>query len=123
MKQEPDTLNNGESPTPGSKDSNTKTKQKKEKSGRLLLSRRTFLGVSAAATAALTAGFALKRPETQFLSPSDSIYETFTEEWIATSCLNCPTRCATIVKVQESEGVRAVKINGNPLSKVSDGKT
>lgn len=123
MKQEPDTLNNGESPTSGSKDSNRKTKQKKEKSGRLLLSRRTFLGVSAAATAALTAGFAIKRPEAQFLSPSDSIYETFTEEWIPTSCLNCPTRCATIVKVQEGEDIRAVKINGNPLSKVSDGKT
>ncbi|MFA5366990.1 MAG: molybdopterin-dependent oxidoreductase [Dehalococcoidia bacterium] len=123
MKQEPDTLNNGESPTSGSKDSNRKTKQKKEKSGRLLLSRRAFLGVSAAATAALTAGYALKRPEAQFLSPSDSIYETFNEEYIATSCLNCPTRCSTVVKMQESDGVRAVKISGNPLSKASDGKT
>ena len=123
MKQEPDTLNSGESPTSGSKDNNRKTKRDKGKSGRLLLSRRAFLGVSAAATAALTAGFAIKRPEAQFLSPSDSIYEPFTEEYIATSCLNCPTRCATLVKLQESSDVRAVKISGNPLSKVSDGKT
>ena len=120
MKQEPDTQNNGESPTPGSKDNNRIKKQKEGKSGRLLLSRRAFLGVSAAATAALTAGYALKRPDVNFLAPSGNIYETFTEEWISTSCLNCPTRCATRVKVQNGN---AVRIAGNTLSKVSDGKT
>jgi anaerobic selenocysteine-containing dehydrogenase len=120
MKQEPDTLNNGESPTLGSKDNSRIKKQKTGKSGRLLLSRRTFLGVSAAATAALTAGYALKRPDVQFLSPSENIYEEITEEWIATSCLNCPTRCATRVKVQNGN---AIQISGNALSKVSDGKT
>ena len=123
MKQEPDTLQNSESPTPGSKHKNRIGKNKEGKSGRLLLSRRAFLGVSAAATAALTAGYALKRPNVQFLSPAENIYETFTEEWIATSCLNCPTRCATQVKVQNSDKARAVRIAGNPLSKVSDGKT
>ena len=120
MKQEPDTLNKGESPTPGSKDNNKIKKLKEGKPGRLLLSRRAFLGVSAAATAALTAGYALKRPGVQFLSPAENIYETFTEESIATSCLNCPTRCATRVKVQNGN---AVRIAGNTLSKVSDGKT
>ena len=120
MKQEPDTQNNGESPTLGSKDNNRIRKIKEGKSGRLLLSRRAFLGVSAAATAALTAGFALKRPDVNFLSPSGNIYEEFTEEWISTSCLNCPTRCATRVKVQNGN---AVRIAGNTLSKVSDGKT
>jgi anaerobic selenocysteine-containing dehydrogenase len=120
MKQEPDTLSNGESPTLGSKDNNRRKKQREGKSGRLLLSRRAFLGVSAAATAALTAGYALKRPDVNFLSPSGNIYEEFTEEWISTSCLNCPTRCATRVKVQNGN---AVRIAGNTLSKVSDGKT
>ena len=120
MKQEPDTQNNGESPTLGSKDNNRIRKIKEGKSGRLLLSRRAFLGVSAAATAALTAGYALKRPDVNFLSPSGNIYEEFTEEWISTSCLNCPTRCATRVKVQNGN---AVRIAGNTLSKVSDGKT
>ncbi|MFA5374396.1 MAG: molybdopterin-dependent oxidoreductase [Dehalococcoidia bacterium] len=120
MKQEPDTQNNSESPTPGSKDNKRIRKFKEGKSGRLLLSRRTFLGVSAAATAALTAGYALKRPDVNFLSPSRNIYAEVTEEWIATSCLNCPTRCATRVKVQNGH---AIKISGNDLSKVSDGKT
>jgi len=120
MKQEPDTQSNGESPTLGSKDNNRRKKQREGKSGRLLLSRRAFLGVSAAATAALTAGYALKRPDVNFLSPSGNIYEEFTEEWISTSCLNCPTRCATRVKVQNGN---AVRIAGNTLSKVSDGKT
>jgi len=120
MKQEPDIFDNSEVAATKSKDNNRKTKQKSGKSGRLLLSRRTFLGVSAAATATLTASLALKRPEVKFLSPSENTYEQVTEEWIATSCLNCPTRCATKVKIQNGN---AIKISGNSLSKVSEGKT
>jgi anaerobic selenocysteine-containing dehydrogenase len=84
------------------------------------MSRRTFLGVSAATTAVVAAGYALKRPGVKFLAPSEDIYEPFTENWLVTSCLNCPTRCATTVKLENGN---AVQIMGNPLSKVSDGKT
>ncbi|MBM3173955.1 MAG: hypothetical protein FJZ85_09705, partial [Chloroflexi bacterium] len=42
-----------------------------------------------------------------------------TEKWVVTSCLNCPTRCATKVRVVNG---RAVRIAENQLSKVSEGK-
>ena len=120
MKQEPDTLHNSESPTPGSKNNKRIRKFREGKSGRFAMSRRTFLGVSAATTAVVAAGYALKRPGVKFLAPSEDIYEPFTEDWLVTSCLNCPTRCATQVKLENDN---AVQIMGNPLSKVSDGKT
>lgn len=41
------------------------------------------------------------------------------EKWIATSCLNCPTRCATQVKVVNG---KVVKIAGNSLSEVFGGE-
>ena len=41
------------------------------------------------------------------------------EKWIATSCLNCPARCAIRVRILNG---KAVKITGNPLSFVSEGK-
>jgi len=90
------------------------------KSPRSGMSRRTFLGVSAATAAAVTTGYVLKRPEFGFVSPPDNIYEEITEEWVATSCLNCPTRCATRVRVVNGH---AVRIASNPLSEVSDGET
>ena len=120
MKQEPDTLHNSNSPTHGSKNNNRIRKFREGKSGRLLMSRRTFLGVSAATTAVVAAGYALKRPGVKFIAPSENIYEPITEDWIVTSCLNCPTRCATKVRVVNGN---AVHISANPLSKVSDGKT
>ncbi|OGO24860.1 MAG: hypothetical protein A2144_04130 [Chloroflexi bacterium RBG_16_50_9] len=42
-----------------------------------------------------------------------------TEKWVATSCLNCATRCATRVRVVNG---KAVKVTGNPLSQVSEGE-
>jgi anaerobic selenocysteine-containing dehydrogenase len=55
------------------------------------------------------------------LSPQehDEVEGVVTEKWIATSCLNCPTRCATEVRVVNG---KAVRIAGNPLSKVSEGE-
>jgi anaerobic selenocysteine-containing dehydrogenase len=41
------------------------------------------------------------------------------EKWMATSCLNCPARCAIRVRVVNG---KAVKITGNPMSRVSEGK-
>jgi len=85
------------------------------------MSRRTFLGVSASAAAVLAAGYAIKRPEiSSVLPPRDSAEGVITEKWIATSCLNCPTRCATRVRVVNG---KAVRIAGNPLSEFSEGET
>ena len=89
------------------------------------ISRRAFLGVSGAAAAVVLAVvLALKRPklaepvETQ----TDSVVAT--QDLIATSCLNCPTRCAIRVrKVQTTAGkTKVVKISGNPASTYSEGK-
>lgn len=41
------------------------------------------------------------------------------EKWMATSCLNCPARCAIRVKIVNG---KAVRITGNPHSLVSEGK-
>ncbi len=89
------------------------------------ISRRTFLGVSGGAAAAVLAVvLALKRPklaepvETQTTSAVD------TQDLIATSCLNCHTRCAIRVrKVQTTAGqTKVVKISGNSASTYSEGK-
>jgi len=84
------------------------------------MSRRAFLGISAAAAAALTAILVIKRPK-----PSQSLEKgtekaVETEEFVATSCLNCPTRCAIGVRVVNG---KAVRIFGNSISPYSDGKT
>jgi len=97
-------------------------KSNTEKPKRLGISRRAFLGISAGAAAVIAATYALKkRPEIRLvLPPQDISQETITEEWIATSCLNCPTRCATKVRVVNG---KAVRIAINPLSEVSEGET
>lgn len=92
-----------------------------EKSQGLVVSRRTFLGVSAGVGAALAARRLLK-PGCSLASELDldkPPYGVVTERWVATSCLNCPTRCATRVRVVNG---KAVRIAGNPLSKVSEGE-
>jgi thiosulfate reductase/polysulfide reductase chain A len=85
------------------------------------ISRRTFLGISAGAAAAVTAAYAISWPEFDLAgTPEASSEGVLTEEWIATSCLNCPTRCAVRVRVVNGKAVRIV---GNPASSYSDGKT
>jgi thiosulfate reductase/polysulfide reductase chain A len=89
------------------------------------ISRRAFLGVSGAAAAVVLAVvLALKRPklaepvETQ----TDSVVAK--QDLIPTSCLNCPTRCAIVVrKVETTAGkTKVVKISGNSASTYSEGK-
>lgn len=84
------------------------------------MSRRTFLGISAGAAAAVTASYAIKWPRIS-LSPTPDEYEegVITEKRVATSCLNCPTRCAVNVRVVNGKAVRIV---GNPKSTYSDGR-
>jgi len=104
---------------PARKDRKT-SKQAKEKSESLVVSRRAFLGVTAAAGAAIAASHVIKRPGiVSALSQQETTEGVITEKWVVTSCLNCPTRCATKVRVVNG---KAVRIAENPLSKVSEGK-
>jgi anaerobic selenocysteine-containing dehydrogenase len=95
-------------------------KAKEKKLKKLSLSRRKFLKLSALTGAAVGAN--------QILGPFDypialplqkSTQDAPEEKWLATSCLNCSARCA--IRVRTVNG-KAVKITGNPLSLVSDGK-
>ncbi len=84
------------------------------------MNRRNFLKLSAVTGAAIGASHLSGesdgsspiplQPKTQ--GPPD-------ESWVATSCLNCPAHCA--IRVRKLNG-KAVKITGNPLSLVSEGK-
>ena len=86
----------------------------------MTIDRRTFLRWSAFTGAAVGASKVLgplDSPSAQPLPPKNpSLLE---EKWMATSCLNCQARCAIRVRVVNG---KAVKITGNPLSKVSEGK-
>lgn len=86
----------------------------------LRISRRTFIGVSAAASAILASAYIVKRPAFSLFSSPEEIRGEINEQWISTSCLNCPTRCATRVRTVDS---KAVRIASNPLSRVSEGET
>ena len=90
-----------------------------EKSGRCLqLSRRKFLKLTAAAGFSVGAiGIHNQSDSAPFVQPSDA--STAKGRWISTSCLNCPARCGITVKVA---GGRAVQINGNRSSLVSEGE-
>ncbi len=90
------------------------------KSGRFSMNRRAFLKVSAFAGAVVAASRFIKYLKISSpVSPQESTEGVVTEKWITTSCLNCPTRCATHVRVVNG---KAVRIAGNPLSKVSEGE-
>ncbi|MCD6361178.1 MAG: molybdopterin-dependent oxidoreductase, partial [Armatimonadetes bacterium] len=84
------------------------------------IDRRGFLKLSAFTGAAIAASHLIKHPA---LRPVMSLQEAsegvISENWLTTSCLNCPTCCATRVRVVNG---KAVKIDGNPLSRVSEGE-
>ena len=93
---------------------------KRGKGDRFSMNRRTFLKASALTAAALAARSIIRYPENSSLaSPQESTEGVITEKWIATSCLNCSTRCAIQVRVVNG---KAVQITGNPLSRVSEGE-
>lgn len=91
------------------------------------ISRRAFLGITAGAAAAFGAAYAFEWPSFAFPSdPAGYVEGIGAEEWVPTSCLNCPTRCAVSVRKiqQENDSTwHAVRIVGNPKSTYSDGKT
>ena len=90
------------------------------KGDRFSINRRTFLKVSALTGAAVAASRLIKPPEVISLnSPQETTEGVITEKLVATSCLNCSTRCATQVRVVNG---KAVQITGNPQSGVSEGE-
>jgi anaerobic selenocysteine-containing dehydrogenase len=95
--------------------------QKKDK--RLSISRRSFLKASGVTGLTIFAASLTKPAETLFElpeSPSEPNTEgVISEKWLNTSCLNCPARCATSVRVVNG---KAVRIAGNRLSQVSEGE-
>ena len=93
---------------------------KEKGKNKLSIDRRTFLKVSVMSGAALGAGKILGPLDTALAQPlaqkSPSVAE---EKWMVTSCLNCQARCAIRVRVVNG---KAVRITGNPQSRVSEGK-
>jgi anaerobic selenocysteine-containing dehydrogenase len=96
------------------------SKEKEQNRFKLKMDRRKFLKWSAFTGAAVGASNIMGQFSTPAASPlQKNIQKTFEEKWVATSCLNCPARCATRVRVVNG---KAVKITGNPLSRVSEGR-
>ena len=86
------------------------------------MSRRTFIKLSALAGATVAASRIFSHPALGSVVYSPELPDgegVITEKWVPTSCLNCTTRCATRVRVVNG---RAVKVTGNPLSRVSEGE-
>ncbi|MFC1907146.1 molybdopterin-dependent oxidoreductase [Chloroflexota bacterium] len=95
------------------------TGPRKKKSGRFRVSRRTFIKYSALTGAALVAGRVATHPVLGSVTAASEGNESIQEKLVATSCLNCSTRCATRVRVVNG---KAVKVTGNPQSLVSEGE-
>ncbi len=95
------------------------SRTKGKKPNRLSLSRRKFLKLSAFTSAAMGASQMVGRFSTTSALPLQKSIQNAPEKWMATSCLNCPAHCAIRVRIVNG---KAVKITGNPLSLVSEGK-
>jgi anaerobic selenocysteine-containing dehydrogenase len=96
------------------------SKEKGQNRFNLKMDRRKFLKWSAFTGAVVGASKLTGQFDSLAASPAQkNTRKTFKEKWVATSCLNCPARCATRVRVVNG---KAVKISGNPLSQVSEGK-
>ena len=93
---------------------------KEKKPNRLSMNRRKFLKLSALTGAAVGMNHMVGPLNPTSASPLQKNAQNAAEDkWLATSCLNCPARCATRVRIANG---KAVKITGNPLSLDSEGK-
>jgi len=82
--------------------------------------RRTFIKLSAFTSLAVGASqLTLPFDIPEATARDKTIPKAREERWVVTSCLGCSGRCAIRVRVVNG---RAVKITGNPLSLVSEGK-
>jgi thiosulfate reductase / polysulfide reductase chain A len=95
----------------------------KKKEEHFKLSRRSFLKASGVTGITLLAAGMVKNDAKLFENPqtpeTNDTEGVVSEKWINTSCLNCPARCGTSVRVVNG---KAVRITGNKLSQVSEGE-
>ena len=80
-------------------------------------SRRTFIKASATAGAAVALGVELK-PELKALASASGVASNVKGEWRPATCQGCTSWCSKQVYVVDG---RAVKVRGNPNSKVNQG--
>jgi len=86
----------------------------------LKIDRRSFLKLTAFIPGLFGGGRANGQLDvTKAHSFQENIRDSLKENWVATSCLNCSGRCAIRVRVVNG---KAVRITGNPLSKISEGR-
>jgi len=85
--------------------------------GNVKLSRRSFIKASAVTGAAVAAGAGLK-PELKALAASDVGAKSGMGQWLPATCQGCTSWCSKQVYVIDG---RAVKVRGNPHSKVNNG--
>ncbi|MGD2271978.1 MAG: molybdopterin-dependent oxidoreductase, partial [Desulfobacterales bacterium] len=81
----------------------------------LKMTRRTFVKTSAVTGAAVAAGIGLK-PELKALAQAGTSGSGEMGKWIASTCQGCTSWCSKQVYVIDG---RAIKIRGNPNSKVN----
>ena len=85
--------------------------------GNVRISRRSFIKASAFTGAAVAAGTGLK-PELKALAASDGGTGGLKGQWLPATCQGCTSWCSKQVYVVNG---RAVKVRGNPHSKVNNG--
>ena len=83
----------------------------------ILLSRRSFVKASAAAGAAITVGTGLS-PELKALARTTGLTADDRGRWMPSTCQGCTSWCSKQIYVIDG---RAVKVRGNPHSKVNMG--
>ena len=84
------------------------------------MNRRTFLKIAGMGSVAITAGCTSEADKTLFSlvhAPDDMV--TGKAIWYATTCRECPAGCGIIAKNREG---RVIKIEGNPLHPINNGK-
>ena len=84
------------------------------------MDRRTFLKIAGMGSVAITAGCTSEADKTLFSlvhAPDDMV--TGKAAWYATTCRECPAGCGILAKNREG---RIVKIEGNPLHPINNGK-
>ncbi|MBI4302030.1 MAG: molybdopterin-dependent oxidoreductase [Chloroflexi bacterium] len=87
------------------------------------LSRRQFIKIAGLSTlgASLLGSCTFSKVELLAQSPHQTPEDlvTGTDNWYATLCSQCPAQCGIVVRVVEG---RAVKVEGNPLYPINEGK-
>ena len=81
----------------------------------LRVTRRSFMKASAASGAAVAAGLGLK-PELNALTEAAGQTKAGAGQWLPSTCQGCTSWCSKQVYVVDG---RAVKVHGNPNSKVN----